>query len=408
APKIDLAVKYNGGNNAGHTVVVQGEKYTLHLLPSGILWEHVTPILGNGMVIDLPTLFQELQDLINRGVNVSKLVVSAYAHVIMPYHKTLDAALENDPTKQKIGTTKRGIGPTYADKIARSGIRVADLFDPLELEQKIGRALVSKNAIFQQYDLPTFTVNQVVMELIPYINRLKPMVKDVPWLVHHALKDSKSVLFEGGQATMLDVDFGTYPYVTSSNATAGGALTGSGVGPTEISSVIGISKAYCTRVGEGPFPTEIFGQTAQIIRKRGSEYGATTQRPRRIGWFDAVVAEYASRINGLTDIVLTKLDILSDLDEIPVCVGYRILGKNKPEHVVSHLMPMDMNLFENVVPEYHLFPGWTEDIQNIRDFKQLPSNCRDYVLALEELSHCRISLIGVGPERDQVIVRHDF
>jgi adenylosuccinate synthase len=410
APDVAMVVKYNGGNNAGHTVVIDDEKYCLHLLPSGILSPHIVPVIGNGVVVDLPTLFDELKDLTDRGVDVSKLVVSSNAHIIMPYHKQLDAALENDPSKRKIGTTKRGIGPTYADKISRSGIRVADLFDPLILEAKIGSALVSKNQIFEKYGLPLFNVEQVLAEITPYIPLLKPLVRDTSLLVNQTLDEDQKVLFEGGQATMLDVDFGTYPYVTSSNATAGGALTGTGVGPTRIKEVIGVSKAYCTKVGEGPFPTEISGELASLIRDKGGEYGVTTRRPRKVGWFDGVVAEYSTRVNGLTNIVLTKLDILTGLEKIPVCIGYQnpVRQGSQAQNEPIRKMPQDMNWFESAVPVYDYFEGWESPIQNLDSFESLPQTTQKYVLALEELSHCPIAVIGVGPGRDQVITRRSI
>ncbi|GHT81276.1 adenylosuccinate synthetase [Actinomycetota bacterium] len=431
--KVDYVVKFNGGNNAGHTVVIDDEKYALHLLPSGILTPGVVPVIGNGVVVDVEVLFDELDALIERGVDVSKLKVSARAHVITKYHRQLDKAMESDKAKTKIGTTGRGIGPTYADKISRSGIRIADLFRPEILQDKIISALDSKNRIFSRYGQPEITPEEVIAEFEPYLERLKPMVTDVPTLLNAALDDNKNVLFEAGQATMLDVDFGTYPFVTSSNATAGGAITGSGVGPTRVSSVVGVIKAYTTRVGEGPFPTELYpsattpscgdpatktqddgkahwndddrGQaekTGEFLLKEGGEFGVTTGRARRCGWFDAVVARYSGLVNGLTDLVLTKLDVLTGLDTIKVCVAYEVDGK------IVEVMPNDEYDFEQAKPVYKEFPGWKEDICGARSFADLPKNAQDYVKELEKLSGTRISVIGVGASRDAIIQLYDI
>ncbi|MDR0950435.1 MAG: adenylosuccinate synthase [Candidatus Ancillula sp.] len=424
--RVQYVAKFNGGNNAGHTVVVNGEKYALHLLPSGILSPDVTPVIGNGVVIDIKVLFEELDELIARGIDVSRLKVSSHAHVITKYDRQLDGAMEHDKAKKKIGTTGRGIGPTYADKISRSGIRVIDLFDEKVLREKLESALDSKNRIFERYDVPTMTVDEVIAEWGGLLERLKPMVCNTAELLNQGLDSEKNVLFEGGQATMLDVDFGTYPFVTSSNATAGGACTGTGVGPTKISSVLGIIKAYTTRVGEGPFPTELehfvnkdpnfedLSRDEQIalckekedwgtyLLVAGGEYGVTTGRSRRCGWYDAVVARYASLVNGLTDLVLTKLDVLSGLKKIPVCVAYDVNG------VRFDSMPENMSDFINAKPIYEYFDGWEENLDNIRSFDDLPENAKKYVLALEKISNCRISVIGVGAGRDEIIERYDL
>jgi len=401
--QVDYVVKFNGGNNAGHTVVIDGEKYALHLLPSGILSPGVTPVIGNGVVIDLEVLFQEIDALVSRGVDVSRLLVSSAAHVIAPYNRTVDKVTERFLGKRKIGTTGRGIGPTYADKINRVGIRVQDLFDENILRQKVEGALDQKNHLLVKvYNRRAITVDETVEDLLRFAERLRPMVADTPLVLNRALDAGKIVLFEGGQATMLDVDHGTYPFVTSSNATAGGVCTGSGVGPTRIDRVIGVVKAYATRVGEGPFPTELLDEMGEFLRATGGEFGVTTGRPRRCGWYDAVVARYSSRINGLTDFVLTKLDVLTGLEKIPVCVAYDVDG------VLHEEMPADQSDFHHATPVLVEFDGWTEDITQARTFEELPINAQRYVLALEGLSGTRISAIGVGPGRDATILRHDL
>ncbi|MFM2320926.1 MAG: hypothetical protein RL612_73 [Actinomycetota bacterium] len=403
AESIDYVVKFNGGNNAGHTVVIGNEKYALHLLPSGILTPGVVPVISNGVVIDLHVLFEELDALNSRGIDTSKLRISANAHVITPYNVTVDKVSERFLGKRAIGTTGRGIGPTYADKINRIGIRVQDLFDESILRQKVEAALVTKNNLLAKvYNRASIKVDETVAELLSYVDRLHPMVADTALELHTAITEGKNVLFEGGQATMLDVDHGTYPFVTSSNATAGGASTGSGIGPGLFKNVIGIVKAYTTRVGAGPFPTELFDENGEFLRKIGFEFGTTTGRPRRCGWYDAPIARYSARINGLTDFVLTKLDVLTGIESIPVCVAYEVDGKRFDE------MPVSQTDFHHAKPIYENFPGWTEDITGCREFSDLPATAQAYVLKLEELSGARISAIGVGPARDAIIVRHDM
>ncbi len=403
AESIDYVVKFNGGNNAGHTVVIGNEKYALHLLPSGILTPGVVPVISNGVVIDLHVLFEELDALNSRGIDTSKLRISANAHVITPYNVTVDKVSERFLGKRAIGTTGRGIGPTYADKINRVGIRVQDLFDESILRQKVEGALVSKNNLLTKvYNRAAIKVDETVKELLSYVDRLRPMVADTALELHEAITSGKNVLFEGGQATMLDVDHGTYPFVTSSNATAGGASTGSGIGPGLFQTVIAIVKAYTTRVGAGPFPTELFDENGEFLRKTGFEFGTTTGRPRRCGWYDAPIARYSARINGVTDFVLTKLDVLTGLKEIPVCVAYDVDGKRFDE------MPVSQTDFHHAKPIYENFPGWSEDITGCREFSDLPQTAQDYVLKLEQLSGARISAIGVGPARDAIIVRHDM
>ncbi len=401
ADRIDYVVKFNGGNNAGHTVVIGTEKYALHLLPSGILTPGVVPVISNGVVIDPEVLMEELDALEARGIDVSGLVISSHAHLITQYHRTLDKVTERFLGKRQIGTTGRGIGPTYADKINRVGIRVQDIFDEGILRQKVEGALHQKNHLLVKvYNRRAIEVDEVVDELLSYRNRLRPMVQDTALLLHTALKDNKTVLFEGGQATMLDVDHGTYPFVTSSSATAGGAATGSGIAPWRLSTVIGIVKAYTTRVGSGPFPSELEDEFGEFLREKGHEYGTTTGRPRRTGWYDAPIARYSARINGVTDFVLTKLDVLTGLDKIPVCVAYDVDGTRIDE------VPWSQSDFHHASPIYEYFPGWSEDLTGIREFDDLPQAAKDYVLALEAMSGARISAIGVGPSRDAIVTRH--
>ncbi|KQO10055.1 adenylosuccinate synthetase [Agreia sp. Leaf244] len=401
--RVDYVVKFNGGNNAGHTVVVGDKKYALHLLPSGILSPGVTPVISNGVVVDIEVLFHELEALAARGVDVSKLLVSANAHVITAYHRTLDKVTERFLGKKQIGTTGRGIGPSYADKINRVGIRIQDLFDEGILRQKVEGALDLKNHILVKvYNRRAIQVDEVMADLLSYVERLRPMVADTSLVLNRALDEGKTVLFEGGQATMLDVDHGTYPFVTSSNATSGGAATGSGVAPNRIDRVIAVVKAYTTRVGAGPFPTELFDESGEFLRSKGFEFGTTTGRPRRCGWYDAPIARYSARINGVTDFVLTKLDVLTGLEAIPVCVAYDVDGVRVDE------VPVSQSDFHHAVPIYEEFPGWTEDITGAREFSDLPINAQNYVLALEKMSNARISAIGVGPGRDEIVVRHDL
>ena len=398
--RTDYVVKFNGGNNAGHTVVVDGQKYTLHLLPAGILSQGVTPVIASGVVVDLDVLFGEVEEMEARGVDCSRLLVSANAHITPPYNRLMDQANERARGNNLIGTTGRGIGPTYADKMNRIGLRVQDLFHPQELRAKVEAALAPKNTVFRAVDLPALDPAEVSDHLLSFADRVCPMVCDASLVVNDALDRGGTVLFEGGQATMLDIDHGTYPYVTSSNPTAGGALTGTGVGPTRIDRVVGVAKAYTTRVGEGPFPTELTDQVGEDLRARGGEFGATTGRPRRTGWFDAVVTRYAARVNGLTDICLTKLDVLSGYETVPVCVAYEVDGARTED------MPLDQASFARAVPVYEELPGWSEDISGCRSFDELPEAARAYVDRLEEVSRCRIQSIGVGPGREATIVRY--
>lgn len=400
--KVDYVVKPNGGNNAGHTVVVGGEKYELKLLPAGVLSENATPILGNGVVVNLEALFEEIDGLEARGANASRLKVSANAHMVAPYHQQLDRVQERFLGKRAIGTTGRGIGPTYADKVARVGLRVQDIFDESILRQKIESALDVKNQMLvKMYNRRAISVEETMDYFGRYGERLAPMVIDAERVLNDALSRGEHVLMEGGQATMLDVDHGTYPFVTSSNPTAGGACVGSGIGPTRIAGVLGIVKAYTTRVGAGPFPTELFDKWGEFLQVTGGEVGVNTGRVRRTGWYDSVIARYASRVNGFTDLFLTKLDVLTGIGEIPICVAYDVDGKRFDE------MPLTQTDFHHAVPIYETMPAWDEDITECRTFDELPQKAQDYVLRLEELSGAPISYIGVGPGRDQTIVRHD-
>lgn len=406
--RVDYVARFNGGNNAGHTVVVDGQTYALHLLPSGIINPNIIPVIGNGVVIDMEVLFHEIDALESRGIDCSKLLVSDSAHIIAPYDRVIDKVTERFLGKHKIGTTGRGIGPTYADKINRVGIRVHDLFHPNHLRDKVEASLHQKNQMLVKlYNRRAIDVDQTTEELLKLGERLRPYVANTQNVLNQALNQDNTVLFEGGQATMLDIDHGTYPFVTSSNPTAGGACTGTGVGPTKIDRVIGVSKAYITRVGEGPFPTELDGEEGEWLRAQGHEYGVTTGRPRRCGWFDAVVNRYATEVNGLTDIVLTKLDVLTGLERIPVCVAYQV--ENADGTVTRHdTMPTDQEAFATAWPIYEELPGWSEDISQVRRFEDLPVNTRNYVHRLEELSGCRISAIGVGAAREQIISVHDL
>ena len=399
--RLDYVVKFNGGNNAGHTVVIKGEKYALHLLPSGILTPGVTPVIGNGVVVDLAVLFEEIDALEARGLDTSRLRVSANAHVIASYNRSLDKVSERFLGARRIGTTGRGIGPTYADKMNRLGVRIQDLFDESILRQKVEAALSFKNQVLSKiYNRNAIKAEEVIAELLSYTERLRPMVADTALELSQAIDEGKVVLCEAGQATLLDVDHGTYPFVTSSNATAGGACTGSGIPPTRVDRVVAVLKAFTSRVGEGPFPTELHDETGDYLREVGHEYGTTTGRPRRIGWLDLVMGRYAQRINGVTDFVLTKLDNYDGLDEIPVCVAYEVNGVRHDE------MPVSQSDFHHAVPIYETLPGWKKDISGARHFEELPENAQRFVEFVESRIGARISVVGVGPGREEVIERH--
>jgi len=395
---VDYVVRYQGGNNAGHTVVIGDESYALHLLPSGVLSPAVTPVIGNGVVIDPGVLIEEIAGLQARGVSCNRLLISANAHLIMPHHRALDRVTERFLGTARIGTTGRGIGPTYSDKVARMGIRAQDLFDPGIFGQKLELVLREKNQVLTKvYNRRGIDAAAVAAEYLGYAQRLKPYLADTGLVLNKALDEGKVVLLEGAQATLLDVDHGTYPFVTSSSPTAGGACAGSGIGPTRISKVIGIVKAYTTRVGAGPFPTELHDAQGEWLRKTGGEYGVTTGRERRTGWFDAVVARYATRVNGITDYFLTKLDVLSGLAKVPVCVAYDVAGTRYDE------IPMTQTDFHHAVPVYEYLDGWWEDISAAKEFSDLPRNARDYVMAVEEKIGAPIAAVGVGARRDQTL-----
>jgi adenylosuccinate synthase len=396
--RVHYVVRYQGGNNAGHTVVIGDQSYALHMLPSGVLSPEVTPVIGNGVVIDPGVLFAEIDALAERGVDCGRLLVSANAHLIMPHHRALDKVTERYLGNARIGTTGRGIGPTYGDKVARVGIRVQDLFDPGILRQKLDLVLREKNQLLTKvYNRRGIDAKATADEYLAYGERLRPYVADTGLVLGKALDEGKVVLLEGAQATMLDVDHGTYPFVTSSSPTAGGACAGAGIGPTRISKVIGVVKAYTTRVGAGPFPTELHDEQGEWLRKTGGEYGVTTGRARRTGWFDAVIARYAARVNGVTDFFLTKLDVLSSMDKVPICVAYEVDGTRYEE------IPMTQTEFHHAKPVYEYLDGWWEDISQARSFDELPAAAQAYIKAVEELAGAPVSAVGVGPRRDQTL-----
>lgn len=398
--RAEYVVRYQGGNNAGHTVVTpDGEQFALRLIPAGILTPGCTTVIGNGVVIDPAALLSEIGELEARGVDTSRLVISANAHLVMPHHRALDRVTERYLGKARIGTTGRGIGPAYGDKVARIGLRLQDLLDAKIFRDKLEIALREKNQVLVKvYNRKAIDVDAVCKEYLAYGERLAPRIVDTSLLINQALDGGKLVVFEGSQATMLDVDHGTYPFVTSSNPTAGGAAVGGGVGPNRIDRIIGILKAYTTRVGSGPFPTELLDEYGEYLRKAGDEVGVNTRRPRRCGWFDSVIARYAVRVNGITDFFLTKLDVLTSLERVPICVAYDVDGKHHDE------MPMTQTEFHHARPIYEYLDGWWEDISGARSVSDLPANAQAYVRRLEELAGARVSAIGVGPGRDETII----
>jgi adenylosuccinate synthase len=403
ADDMDFVVRFQGGNNAGHTIVHGGRTLKLHLIPSGIMCPHITPVIGNGVVIDPKVLLEEIDSLEADGISTHRLLVSCNAHLIMPYHRDLDGASERRLGSNEIGTTRRGIGPAYMDKASRLGIRVQDLTDEHILRKKLEAALLEKNDILEKiYGLPTYTVDEILEEYMGYAERIKPHIADTSGVINRALRSDQWVLFEGAQGTLLDLDHGTYPFVTSSSPTAGGACTGTGVGPKAIDRVLGIAKAYITRVGSGPFPTELAdepGGVGELLTRIGGEYGTTTGRQRRCGWYDAVIIRYAVQVNGLTDLVITKLDVLSALDTIKVCVAYEYEGKRYND------LPCHQTVFHHAKPIYEELPGWRTDITHCRTFEELPKEARDYVTFLEDLAEVPVSIIAVGPSREQTIMR---
>lgn len=398
ASQTDVVVRYQGGNNAGHTIVVDGEKYALHLVPTGVLYPLCTPVIGAGVVVNPQVLIEEMDTLAQRGVDTSRLKISGNAHLIMPYHLDLDRVTERRLGKNRLGTTKRGIGPAYADKAARIGLRVQDLLDPKIFTTKLEVALKEKNLLLTRvYGRLPLERADIEAQHLSYGERLRPHVTDTTAFVQHALDDNRRVMFEGAQATMLDLDHGTYPFVTSSNPIAGGACAGAGVGPRDIERIIGIAKAYCTRVGSGPFPSEADPADAEVLVEAGAEFGTTTGRRRRCGWFDAVAGRYAARLNTLTELVVTKLDVLSKFETLRICVGYDYEGERFTE------FPPHQTIFNKCRPVYEEFPGWGEDITGAKEVDELPKEARAFVDAIEESTKTPVTWVSTGPARDQIV-----
>ena len=403
ADTTDLVVRYQGGNNAGHTVIVGDQVFKLHLIPSGILYPHVTPVIADGVVIDPKVMLDELAELDERGLDAfARVKVSGNAHVIMPYHRELDLLIERRLGDAKLGTTKRGIGPAYADKAARVGLRFQDLFDEKIFREKLDAVLVHKNEqLARIYNRLPMNPDEIAEEYLGYAERLRPLLTDTTALIHTSLEAGRHIILEGAQGTLLDLDHGTYPFVTSSNPVAGGALTGAGLGPRHVDRVIGITKAYVTRVGAGPFPTELFDATAERMTDIGGEYGTTTGRRRRVGWFDAVLARYADRVNGFTDIFLTKLDVLGEFESLKVAIAYRYHDDTFRD------FPSNQSIFHHAEPVYEELPGWGSDISEVTDYDHLPREARAYIDALEEQAGTPITWVSVGPKRSQTLVRRD-
>jgi len=398
-PHFSIVGRYQGGHNAGHTVYVNGTKFILRLIPSGILHPGVTCVIGNGVVIDPAALFSEVDELTRNGIDVGeRILISEKAHLILPYHRDLDLLSEARRGERKIGTTSRGIGPAYEDKIARRGIRVGDLADPKGLQQNVRDNVTARNRLVQD---STMDWKPVYDQLLRHAERMRPMIRDVSLLLTDAMRDGRSILFEGAQGTLLDIDHGTYPFVTSSNASVGGVCTGLGIPPRAIGKVLGVVKAYTTRVGEGPLPTELTGAMGDRLRESGNEYGAVTGRPRRCGWYDAVAVRYAARINGLDGLALTKLDVLDGLDRIDICTAYRCQGRTITE------FPSDINQLAQCEPVYESMPGWTAPTAGARTLEKLPEAARRYIARLEEVSGVRAAIVSTGSERDDTILRDD-
>ena len=402
SPKADYVVRFQGGNNAGHTVVVNDEKFILHLLPSGIINSAGKCIIGAGVVVDIEVLLDEIEKLEKRGMNLDKLLIDERAHIIMPYHIEIDKAREEARGENKIGTTQRGIGPCYIDKIARNGIRTGDLMEMDRFKDKLEWNIKDKNDMLQRYGKETFELEALYEKYVDLAQKIKHRIIDAVSEVNEAVDNNKTVLFEGAQALMLDIDYGTYPYVTSSSPTAGGAAVGAGVSPRKIERVLGVMKAYTTRVGEGPFPTEEDNETGEILRKTGGEYGSNTGRPRRCGWLDLVIGKYGVMINGLTDIVLTKLDVLDGFDKVKIAVAYEIDGKRYVNY------PPNLRKSKEIKVIYEEFDGWKEDISKIKNYDELPENCKKYIKFIEEFLGCPVSMVSVGPERTQNIYLKDL
>ena len=400
AKTADVVVRFGGGNNAGHTVIVGEDRFELHLIPSGILYPEKQNIIANGVVVDPEALVQEMKMLEEKGVSLANLYLSETAHVIMPYHKILDKAEENRKGAGKIGTTGKGIGPAYIDKVARRGIRFVDTLDKERFNKKLSETLEYQNLLLEKvYGEKPLKVTDIIDEYQEYISILRDKIINTSLLLEEAYNNKKNIFFEGAQGTLLDVDYGTYPFVTSSNPTAGGVCTGSGFGPTRIDDVIGVAKAYLTRVGEGPFPTELNDETGEYLREKGHEYGVTTGRPRRCGWFDIPIIKHACRVNGLTEIALTKLDVLTGIDEIKVCTAYEYRGKLLEE------FPLESEILSECKPVYTSITGWQEDISGITGYEKLPETVQNYIKLIEKYTGVRVSIIGTGPEREEAVIR---
>ncbi|MDI6801683.1 MAG: adenylosuccinate synthase [Thermodesulfovibrionales bacterium] len=398
--KADVVARYQGGNNAGHTVVIKNEKYILHLIPSGVLHKGKKCIIGNGVVIDPKALIEEMDGLKKRGINIDKnLLISKNANVIMPYHISIDKGSENKKGNKKIGTTGRGIGPSYTDKIARHGIRMMDLMNPEVFKEKLKANLSTVNFLLENmYKTEPLNANAIYKQYMKYAERLAPYIADTDLIINKEIESGKKLLFEGAQGTLLDIDHGTYPFVTSSNTIAGGACTGLGIGPTKIKKVLGVVKAYTTRVGEGPFPTELKDALGEALRQKGGEFGATTGRPRRCGWLDMLILRHAVRVNGLTGIAITKLDILDGFDKLKICVGYKYNGKRYAE------FPKEIDVLNNCTPIYETVDGWKESTLGIKDFDRLPLNARKYIRTIEKMLGLKVHIISTGQKRDEIIV----
>lgn len=398
ASKAEMVVRCQGGSNAGHTVVTGGEVYKLHLIPSGILYPGVTCIVGNGVAVDIGTILKEIQDLADRGIKADNLLVSNRAQMIMPYHYVLDALQEQLKGEGKIGTTKRGIGPAYTDKYSRVGLRVADLFQWDAFLKKLRQNVEEKNRFLAAHNQPPMDEEEIIQLYARYKEEIAPYVADTAPLVNKAIDEGRRVLFEGAQGTLLDIDHGTYPYVTSSYPVAGGACIGAGVGPTKINKVLGIVKAYTTRVGDGPFPTELLCPTGAFIQDKGAEFGTTTGRPRRCGWLDGMILRYSAMVNGLTDLAITKLDVLSGLEELKVCVGYEYQGRRLEN------FPSELEVLAECKPVYETLPGWEEDLTQCRSIEELPKNAQDYLKYIQDFCGVNIAIVAVGPQRDETII----
>ena len=394
--KAEVVARYQGGNNAGHTIVFEGKKYKLHLIPSGIFYKDKICVIGNGMVVDPKAVLEELAYLHGHGVSTDNLRISNRAHVILPYHLRQDILEEESKGANKIGTTKKGIGPAYMDKAARIGIRIADLLDREVFEEKLERNLAEKNRLFERiYESEGFTKEEILDEYFEYGQQIEKYVVDTSVVLNDALDDGRRVLFEGAQGVMLDIDQGTYPFVTSSNPIAGGVTIGSGVGPSKINHVVGVSKAYTTRVGDGPFPTELHDEIGNQIREVGREYGTTTGRPRRVGWFDAVVVRHARRVSGITDLSLNSIDVLTGIETLKICVAYKYKGE------LTHEFPASLKVLAECEPVFEEMPGWTEDITGVKDLGELPENARHYVERISQVTGIPLSIFSVGPDRAQ-------